>query len=232
MKKILLSFLCFCFCLLVSAQKVGLVIQYNMAMQIPKKVYEMTDLSKRQLVINKLLNQHQTYTLFTNGNECAFSAMGIDNNVIKIESNGSCYTNMKDNKEISIKKIVDKPFIVSSDTLKNEWDLYLDETTDVLGKKCLKAVNKKYHSVVAWFCPEVPSSVGPCGYIGLPGAILRLTTSTAIYEATNILPTKEKVKIELPKGKIMQKQAFEKLQKKKIEELQSNDSGKGNVIVL
>ena len=40
------------------------------------------------------------------------------------------------------------------------------------------------------------------------------------YEATNILPTKEKVKIELPKGKIMQKQAFEKLQKKKIEELQ------------
>ena len=91
---------------------------------------------------------------------------------------------------------------------------------------------KKYHSVVAWFCPEVPSSVGPCGYIGLPGAILRLTTSTAIYEATNILPTKEKVKIELPKGKIMQKQAFEKLQKKKIEELQSNDSGKGNVIVL
>ncbi len=30
----------------------------------------------------------------------------------------------------------------------------------------------------------------------------------------------------------MQKQAFEKLQKKKIEELQSNDSGKGNVIVL
>lgn len=86
----------------------------------------------------------------------------------------------------------------------------------MLGKKCSKAVNKKYHSVVAWFCPEVPSSVGPCGYIGLPGAILRLTTSTAIYEATNILPTKEKVKIELPKGKIMQKQAFEKLQKRRL----------------
>lgn len=103
MKKILLSFLCFCFCLLVSAQKVGLVIQYNMAMQIPKKVYEMTDLSKRQLVINKLLNQHQTYTLFTNGNECAFSAMGIDNNVIKIEGNGSCYTNMKDNTTVPLK---------------------------------------------------------------------------------------------------------------------------------
>ena len=126
MKKILLSFLCFCFCLLVSAQKVGLVIQYNMAMQIPKKVYEMTDLSKRQLVINKLLNQHQTYTLFTNGNECAFSAMGIDNNVIKIEGNGSCYTNMKDNKEIK--------WIILGSGRKKEWVInYIKENCHVSG---------------------------------------------------------------------------------------------------
>lgn len=72
--------------------------------------------------------------------------------------------------------------------------------------------------------------VGPCGYIGLPGAILRLTTSSEIYEAESILPIKGQVKIELPRGKIMQKPAFEKLQKKKIEELK--ESGNDNVIVL
>lgn len=233
MKRIILfSLLCFVHCLLASAQRVGLVIHYNMVMQVPKEVYSMSDLSKRQLVINKLLNQHQAYTLFTNGNECAFSTSDIDNNTIKVEGDGSCYTNANDNKEISIRKIVDKPFVVSSDTLKNEWELYFDETTEVLGKKCSKAVYKKNHSVVAWFCPEVPSPVGPCGYIGLPGAIFRLTTSTAIYEATSILPTKENVKIELPKGKVMQKQAFEKLQRKKIEELKSNNGSNGNVIVL
>ena len=54
-------------------------------MQIPKEVYSMSDLSKRQMIINQLSNQHKTYTLFTNGNECAFSTTGIDNNVIKLE---------------------------------------------------------------------------------------------------------------------------------------------------
>ena len=55
-----------------------------MVMQIPKEVYSMSDLSKRQMIINQLSNQHKTYTLFTNGNECAFSTTGIDNNVIKL----------------------------------------------------------------------------------------------------------------------------------------------------
>ena len=58
-------------------------------MQIPKEVYSMSDLSKRQMIINQLSNQHKTYTLFTNGNECAFSTTGIDNNVIKLEGSGS-----------------------------------------------------------------------------------------------------------------------------------------------
>ena len=53
----------------------------------------MSDLSKRQMIINQLSNQHKTYTLFTNGNECAFSTTGIDNNVIKLEGSGSYYTN-------------------------------------------------------------------------------------------------------------------------------------------
>ena len=182
------------------------------------------------MIINQLSNQHKTYTLFTNGNECAFSTTGIDNNVIKLEGSGSYYTNTTDNKEISIKSIVDKTFVVFSDSLKNEWDLYFDETIEVLGKKCTKAVYKKNRSVVAWFCQEIPSPVGPCGYIGLPGAILRLTTSSEIYEAESILPIKGQVKIELPRGKIMQKPAFEKLQKKKIEELK--ESGNDNVIVF
>lgn len=182
------------------------------------------------MIINQLSNQHKTYTLFTNGNECAFSTTGIDNNVIKLEGSGSYYTNTTDNKEISIKSIVDKAFVVFSDSLKNEWDLYFDETIEVLGKKCTKAIYKKNRSVVAWFCQEIPSPVGPCGYIGLPGAILRLTTSSEIYEAESILPIKGQVKIELPRGKIMQKPAFEKLQKKKIEELK--ESGNDNVIVL
>ena len=66
-------------------------------MQIPKEVYSMSDLSKRQMIINQLSNQHKTYTLFTNGNECAFSTTGIDNNVIKLEGSGSYYTNTTDN---------------------------------------------------------------------------------------------------------------------------------------
>ena len=92
----------------------------------------MSDLSKRQMIINQLSNQHKTYTLFTNGNECAFSTTGIDNNVIKLEGSGSYYTNTTDNKEISIKSIVDKAFVVFSDSLKNEWDLYFEDRKSVV----------------------------------------------------------------------------------------------------
>lgn len=94
--------------------------------------------------------------------------------------------------------------------------MYFDETIEVLGKKCTKAVYKKNRSVVAWFCQEIPSPVGPCGYIGLPGAILRLTTSSEIYEAESILPIKGQVKIELPRGKIMQNLLLKSYRRKRL----------------
>ncbi len=232
MKKIILCpLLCFCVCLFATAQTIGLVIHYNMSVLIPKEVYNISDLSKRQLVINNLSRRHQSYTLFTNGNECAFSTTGINNNVIKIEGDGAVYTNVRDRKEISISNIVDKLFVVSSDSLYNEWDLFFEETKEVLGKQCAKAVYKKDKRIVAWFCSEIPSPAGPCGYIGLPGVILRLETSHAVYEATSVLPIKDNIKIELPKGKVMQKKAFEKLQKEKIEQLK-RANGDSNVIVL
>lgn len=223
--------MCLSYCVLIFAQKTGLVIHYDMAAQIPPEVYQISDLSKRQLVINQLSNMRQSYTLYTNGNECVFSTTGLDNNVIKLEGSGSVYTNTNANKEICINSIMDKLFVVASDTLKNEWDLHIDETTDVLGKKCMKAVYKRNPSVVAWFCPEIPSPAGPCGYIGLPGAILRLTTSAEMYQATSIVPTKDDVSIVLPKEKMMQKLDFEKLRKSKIDELKSKYSD-GDVIVL
>ena len=60
MKRVILFTLsCLVSCLLVSAQKIGLSIHYNMVMQIPKEVYSMSDLSKRQMIINQLSNQHK-----------------------------------------------------------------------------------------------------------------------------------------------------------------------------
>lgn len=66
-----------------------------------------------------------------------------------------------------------------------EWKI-TDETKNILGYRVQKATAKvfyEYHEdgdspdVIAWFTTDIPYSVGPAGYYGLPGLILELKYS-------------------------------------------------------
>jgi GLPGLI family protein len=73
---------------------------------------------------------------------------------------------------------------------------------------------------VAWFTPQIPVSNGPGKYHGLPGLILELNEGNTILLCTKIEINPEKFDIKTPKsGKKIKLKAFNKLQKKKQEEM-------------
>ncbi|MCH3993190.1 MAG: GLPGLI family protein [Prevotella sp.] len=230
-KLLLFILLSLSFVSIAPAQKVGLTIQYIETKRIPPEIQKMTDLSKKQIAIRQLSKYHKPYTLYAFGDEAVFSTMGISSNAITLQGNGSVYTNSKTHQSISIQNIIDKSFVVKSDSMRNQWEIFSQDTMQILGKRCMKAVYKKNKNVIAWFCDEVPFAVGPDGFLGLPGAILKLTTYISVYEATGMGIVKDKVTINLPKGKYMKEADFYALRKKKMAELKAANGG-SNVIVL
>jgi GLPGLI family protein len=97
-----------------------------------------------------------------------------------------------------------------TENLFSYFDFYKDwkitsETKVVDGYTCYKAIGInqiKYrelvfnHQIIAWFCPDLPYSIGPMGYGGLPGLILEIRIRNATYLATKIeMNTNDKVDI-------------------------------------
>ena len=75
-------------------------------------------------------------------------------------------------------------FIKDSLTTKR-W-IITNETTKIVGLLCHKATMEKNKiSITAWFCIDVPFQDGPFSYYGLPGLIIKLSTSTG-FEANLI----------------------------------------------
>lgn len=82
--------------------------------------------------------------------------------------------------------------------------------------------------VTAWYTPQIPVSQGPGEYWGLPGLILEVNAGTTTVLCTEItLNPKEKVKLKKPrKGKKVTREEYNKIVKKKTEEMR-NQRGRG-----
>lgn len=110
-----------------------------------------------------------------------------------------------------------KPIIVK-DTLLTNWEL-TNETKKINGYTCYKAAAKYkivnpdvfYHSVIAWYCPEIPSQMGPRGFGGLPGLILELQYREIVFGATLIEKTNDPVIINFNSEIITQEQYDKKI---------------------
>jgi len=82
------------------------------------------------------------------------------------------YSDFTDGKTVQWLPIQGRPFVIS-DTLRTpEWRL-LDDTKEIHGMKCQKAVAKVYgREYEAWFSADIPIPYGPWKLNGLPGLIL------------------------------------------------------------
>lgn len=78
------------------------------------------------------------------------------------------------------------------------WEI-TQETKNIKGYKCKKAISKNFNSLVtAWFTEEIPIKAGPEKYDGLPGLILYLTNLGQEFRAENIEILKNETTVARP----------------------------------
>lgn len=161
-------------------------------------------------------------------------------------ANGPQYKNIKDQKFIQDQEFFGKQFLIKDDLQKIDWKM-TNETKKIGDYMCLKATTTKTVpnnpmnfrrfganedqkepetktiEVEAWYSLQIPINQGPDGYWGLPGLILELKEDNkTLYCSKIVMNPEEKVAIEKPsKGKEVTKAEYDKIVKKKTEEMRS-----------
>ena len=108
--------------------------------------------------------------------EDPFAGENVEVERIVIGGPGSAivYHNAKDKKTLKSEDSFGKKFLISSDWEEREW-MMLAEQKEILGYTCMKAESvTDSTSLTVWFSPEIPVSVGPAEFTGLPGLILAM----------------------------------------------------------
>lgn len=155
--------------------------------------------------------------------------------------NAVLYKNIQNKTYLHQKDIMGKTFLIK-DSIKNiEWEVTA-ETKNIGQYTCYKAtfskeVTKRKIKMIndqmkeeketttvtttAWFTPQVPLSNGPGEYGGLPGLILEVNDGTTTIVCTEVvLNPKEEIAIKKPKkGEKVNQKEFNKIQKRKSEEM-------------
>ncbi len=133
------------------------------------------------------------------------------------------------------KDFLGRTFLIRGDRPEYAWRL-TGEQSEYLGFACQKAVTEADSAMVeAWFAPELPVSIGPASFGGLPGAILVLSIddgNLTTWNATHVSPgMPEEASMAAPeKGREVTQEEFAAIVKKKTEEMQ-NQGGNGRVVI-
>ena len=177
---------------------------------------------------------------------------------VSLSGVGKKYLNLKDEIKIVEDEIFGKEFLIVEPLEKLDWKL-VNETKKIGDYSCYKAevvvpVTEKQKQaykdflkkqenkislfameepkdkvVTAWYTPEIPVSLGPLNYSGLPGLILEINEGNRIVLCSKVtLSNNEKAKIKVPNtGKRVTQAEFDKTQKAKTDSLKDKD---GNII--
>ncbi|MBN4072867.1 GLPGLI family protein [Crocinitomix catalasitica] len=148
------------------------------------------------------------------------------------------YTDVENGLVVEQREMMDKVFLIKDTINPAKWKM-TSETKAVSGLTCMKATMESDDGTIeAWFTPQIPVSSGPAGFGGLPGLIVHLSMNDGNFtiSATSIIPREiGKDEIIAPKkGKVVTREKFAELEKKKMEQMQKqySGSGDGNVIMI
>lgn len=223
-----------------SAQQKEGVITYEQVIKIntdrfPPEVRSMIPperKSERELLFNEnesiyrsVKNQDDINEDVTAGNDrIRFRMRGADEN--------ESYTDVKTGKAIEKNEFFGRIFLIEDEESDIEWKI-TSEMKMVGQYQCMKATYMRDTiPVTAWFTPQIPLSIGPGQYRGLPGMILRVEVNDGqqTITATNLdlrALTEEEV-IEVPsKGKKVSREEFREIQREKMEEMREMNGGRG-----
>ena len=149
--------------------------------------------------------------------------------------NNQLYQNTKENQLIEQLEFMGRQFRIKEDLNSMKWKL-TNEKKEILNYSCIKAIlEDTSRKVEAWFTMQIPASLGPATYRGLPGLILavNINDGQSIVQAKSIkIQEVDEASITVPsKGKEVSREEFTKIRDKKLKEMQEMYGGKGSFII-
>jgi GLPGLI family protein len=154
------------------------------------------------------------------------------------------YKNIKENRVSEKSDLMGKTFLIKDDLQTFDWEM-TGETKNIGQYTVYKAVwerevesvnmsmvngeskevtKKEMQTTTAWYTLDIPVSNGPRQYGGLPGLILEVNDGNQTIVCTEIiLNPKDKPSIKEPeKGKVVDRDKFEKISREKTKEMMEN----------
>jgi len=115
------------------------------------------------------------------------------------------YRDLNNGKIFDITTLLSKEYVIEDTLICQNWKIKND-MKEVAGHICMNASfydTVKGKEVIAWFALDLPVSIGPDKYCGLPGMILEINEANGavVYTATTVLLSNEKVEIIKPTAK-------------------------------
>lgn len=137
------------------------------------------------------------------------------------------YYDFEKNQKVEQIEYMTRFFLVQSEIESVAWKMSA-EKKKILDYTCMGAtVTLKDQEIVAWFSPEIPVSLGPSIFGGLPGLILAVERNgETAYLATSVklsLPSEESL-VKPNKGTKVTQEEFEAILKEKEKERKENSS--------
>ncbi|HBS87854.1 MAG: hypothetical protein A2W91_10935 [Bacteroidetes bacterium GWF2_38_335] len=145
------------------------------------------------------------------------------------------YIDLENSKKTELLMFMTRNFIVESDIEAKSWKLS-NEMKKIQGFTCMKAEmiitkdSARTDSIVAWFTPEIPLSIGPENYTGLPGLVMAVEKNreTILLASTVEMTLPKDGTIVVPSdGKKVTKEELDQIIKEKIEEFKASGGGMG-----
>lgn len=208
----------------------------------------MIEMMKKQFEKSFILNFNREASVYKEDEKLASPQRG-GMEMIVMTSDGSdiLYRNFKENRFVSQNEVFGKVFLIKDSMPKLEWEMH-SETKNIGEYTCFKATLKKLVpvviggisvngdkdfnedenrepemeeiTIVVWYTPQIPVSMGPAKFYGLPGLILEVNDGQETIVCSKIvLNPKDKVTIDAPKqGKEISQKEYDEVVEKRMQE--------------
>lgn len=148
------------------------------------------------------------------------------------EPDNQIYFDLKDGEVIEQKEFMSRSFLIESELEPVSWKL-TGEQREILDYACQEAIREVNGGEVhVWFTPQIPVSIGPGRYHGLPGMVLAVVTNGGdrTLEAIRVVPelTDTGVLKKPTKGKKVTQEAYQAIVDEKLKEMGVEGDGTWN----
>lgn len=140
---------------------------------------------------------------------------------------------VSDGRRLEQTEFLGRTFLVRDSVPGLEWRL-TGEAAEFLGYPCQRAVaTRDTVTVEAWFTPQIPVSVGPEAYGGLPGLILVLTDGPRSFVAQEVTlgPPAEGALAPPDRGRPVTREEYARIVRERLEEMGA-EPGAGGVRII